>query len=273
MRGGLKGYTPDLAKLLGLTPAALYERQRALVRTGLLDVSEGRGPGSGVRTTAGSITMLIIAALATDSLSETEERSREIAEAAPLGADQCPITLTSTFFEALTSVLSSSGKAAYLAEVRVSRTAARAQIAFDTGQTAKFAGTRSAEPFLHTEAVLAREPLQAVAAAIDAMTKKDLAEEMGGQYRELSEHEIKSSWDEVMRRAHPKVAEEDVEQVRRAIEEFGRGDAPPRITRSFLAFAIRGLPVDESVRAELSGLLAQQSEPEAGAPASDEAGK
>src|ERR1700730_12783503 len=104
MRGGLKGYTPDLAKLLGLTPAALYERQRALVRAGLLDVSVGRGPGSGVRTEAGSIALLLIAALATDSLSETETRTRAIMDAKPAGGEEiCPKTDAKNFFEALAS--------------------------------------------------------------------------------------------------------------------------------------------------------------------------
>jgi hypothetical protein len=77
----LKGYIPALAVHLGKSPAALYERQRALVRADLLEFEEGRGPGSGVRTTSQSVALLIIAVLATDNLSDTAERTQAIVAA------------------------------------------------------------------------------------------------------------------------------------------------------------------------------------------------
>src|ERR1700730_12936218 len=68
MTTSLKAYMPPLARLLGVTPAMLYERQRSLVRAGLLDAGSGWGPGSGVRTTARSVALLLISVRASDSL-------------------------------------------------------------------------------------------------------------------------------------------------------------------------------------------------------------
>ena len=60
----LKGYIPGLARILGTTPDALYERQRALVRAGLLDQGAGRGPGRGVRAPEAAVAFRVIATLA-----------------------------------------------------------------------------------------------------------------------------------------------------------------------------------------------------------------
>ncbi len=68
----LKSLIPDLAPAFDLTPAALYERQRALERAGLLKAEGGRGPGSGVRATPQAVAALFTSVLATDSLSEVE---------------------------------------------------------------------------------------------------------------------------------------------------------------------------------------------------------
>src|SRR4051794_1188800 len=81
MPTSLHGYAPDLARLLGLSPAAVYERQKALARAGLLMAREGRGPGSGVRADVRGIALLLISVLATDSLTEAKQRAGEIASA------------------------------------------------------------------------------------------------------------------------------------------------------------------------------------------------
>jgi hypothetical protein len=65
----LKSIIPLLADLVALSEHALYERQRALVRGGLIKGREGRGPGSGVEATPETVAMLLISVLATDSLS------------------------------------------------------------------------------------------------------------------------------------------------------------------------------------------------------------
>jgi hypothetical protein len=106
MAGSLKAYAPLLASRLGTTPAALYERQRALVRDGILDQSEGRGPGSGVQVGPYPVALLLVAVLATDSLTETAETVRILAAAKSAAASgRCPLTGESTFVEAIARVL------------------------------------------------------------------------------------------------------------------------------------------------------------------------
>ena len=81
MAPSLRSYLFKLSELLGLTPIALYERQRELVRAGLLHAEGTRGPGAGVRLSPEAVAVLLISVLATDSLSEVAERTREIAGA------------------------------------------------------------------------------------------------------------------------------------------------------------------------------------------------
>jgi hypothetical protein len=104
MANSLKAYAPLLAWRLGTTSAALYERQRALVREGILDQSEGRGPGSGVQLGHYPVALLLVAVLATDSLSETAEKVRILATAKSTDG-QCPLTGEKTFVEAIARVL------------------------------------------------------------------------------------------------------------------------------------------------------------------------
>ncbi|MDF0581254.1 hypothetical protein [Bradyrhizobium yuanmingense] len=67
----LKQFIPVLSSVfVNLSEHALYERQRVLVRTGLLKANPGRGPGSGVPLAPETVAMLMIAVLASDNLSE-----------------------------------------------------------------------------------------------------------------------------------------------------------------------------------------------------------
>jgi DNA-binding Lrp family transcriptional regulator len=123
---GLKAFIPQLSKALNISETALYERQRALVRAGLLEHTGGRGPGSGVRLSAEAVAMMLIAVLATDSLSETEAATRLLAKAKrgrgpaykkferSLGDAQ-------TFKDALVNALSSDEVASQTKMVRVYR--------------------------------------------------------------------------------------------------------------------------------------------------------
>jgi hypothetical protein len=102
----LKSLIPSLAERLEMSPAALYERQRALVRAGLLHTKGGRGPGSGVRATPESVAMLLIAIIATDNLSEVEKSTKLFAG---LRADGgvCKLTGKKTFASVLDALLAS----------------------------------------------------------------------------------------------------------------------------------------------------------------------
>lgn len=102
----LKSFIPTLANPLGMTPAALYERQRALVRAGLLEAKPGRGRGSGVSVTPQSVAMMLIAILATDSLSETEAQTKIVATLKNTKG-RCSLTGKKTLAAALTAILAS----------------------------------------------------------------------------------------------------------------------------------------------------------------------
>jgi hypothetical protein len=80
---GLKTFLGRLSPMLGVTPAALYERQRVLVDIGLIKTRGGRGPGSGVPFTTENLAALVISILATDSLSEIDQRVVNLCNAQP----------------------------------------------------------------------------------------------------------------------------------------------------------------------------------------------
>src|SRR5262245_44137916 len=122
----LKSLIPHLARALNMKPAAIYERQRALVRAGLLKMKPGRGPGSGVSATGESTAMLLISLLATGNLSETEERSRILANLKSTTV-RCQVTGKKTFASALTAVLDSEELAKQLSYISVERGSKLAQ--------------------------------------------------------------------------------------------------------------------------------------------------
>ncbi|PWE78687.1 hypothetical protein XF30_19970 [Bradyrhizobium sp. SUTN9-2] len=116
----LKSYLPYLADYLDLTSDALYERQRVLVRSKMLKAIEGRGPGSGIRAVPATVTQLVLATLATDSLADTASKTKTLSRAA---AEQglCPLTGARTFADALEVLVSSEALAKKLLSVVVRR--------------------------------------------------------------------------------------------------------------------------------------------------------
>jgi hypothetical protein len=66
-----------------MTGATLYERQRVLTTLGVLEATPGRGPGSGVPLTPDAVAAVIISLLATDSLSEVDQRVVALCNAVP----------------------------------------------------------------------------------------------------------------------------------------------------------------------------------------------
>jgi hypothetical protein len=63
---------------------AFYERQRELVRCGLLPVRGGRGPGSGVPLTAETLATFLIGLLATDGLADVGIKTKQLCDAKPM---------------------------------------------------------------------------------------------------------------------------------------------------------------------------------------------
>lgn len=156
MTGGrsLKSFIPPLAKAVGMTPAALYERQRALVRAGLLQAESGRGPGSGVRTTAQSVAMLLIALLATDSLSETAERTKLFARL------KCLPNAKTTFASALAALLTSNEE---YGAVFVNRGWQTATIIYRSDPPAVAFGKPRAKHGIHVVAQIQGDTLRSIA--------------------------------------------------------------------------------------------------------------
>jgi DNA-binding IscR family transcriptional regulator len=77
----LQASIAPLSKALGLNPHALYERQLALVRAGLLPSQPGRGPGSGTLFSAETVAVLLISMLASDNISDCAETTRTLSAA------------------------------------------------------------------------------------------------------------------------------------------------------------------------------------------------
>lgn len=81
---GLKSFLPALGAALHWSPSALYGRQQALVRLGLLESIPGKGPGSGTPLTPYNLAALILAVLACDTLAEVDQRVVDLCEAKPV---------------------------------------------------------------------------------------------------------------------------------------------------------------------------------------------
>ena len=174
---GLKGYIPALARLLGTTPAALYERQRALVRAGLIEAEEGRGPGSGVRATPKTVALLLIAELCTTVLGEVPQRTRALARAKPV-MGKCHFTRADTFLSAFSAVLFSYGMADRVTEIVISRRDETAHIRYRNylpasieEATSSFIG--KAKDGIRIQAVIETALLQKIASDVQAMVQEE----------------------------------------------------------------------------------------------------
>lgn len=79
----LKAFLPWIHAATGVSVDSLYERQRALARSGLLQSNPGRGPGSGTPLTANNLATFLIALLAADSLADIGTWVGDLCNAAP----------------------------------------------------------------------------------------------------------------------------------------------------------------------------------------------
>jgi hypothetical protein len=106
MTTSLKSTLPALGRILGISPNALYERQKVLVAEGLLKVVPGRGPGSGVVATPESVALLLIATFSGLGVTETGPTARSLAEAVVQVGRKCPLTGAKNCADALARILS-----------------------------------------------------------------------------------------------------------------------------------------------------------------------
>lgn len=112
-----------------MTPDALYERQRVLVRSGALAAPAGRGPGSGIRAMPATVTQVIIAVLATDNLSEIDEMARKLGSGRA-EHDVCPLTGARDFVGALELIFASQVLAKKVFSIDVARSNLKATIVY-----------------------------------------------------------------------------------------------------------------------------------------------
>jgi hypothetical protein len=101
----LKSFLMAFMTAVNMHHAALYERQRALVRHGILKPVPGRGPGSGVELSSYSVATLLIACAAAPSLSDVDDRIADYCNASPPHDEICPLTGKKTFREAVQAIL------------------------------------------------------------------------------------------------------------------------------------------------------------------------
>ena len=131
----LTSILPQLAPILGFSTAALYERQRALVRLGLLPKPEGRGRGSGADASPETVALLIIAVMATDNLSDSDDRIIRLAHASfdASAVQKCGLTEAPTFAKAVAAILAAPKKAEALNVIAVTRSDLSAAIYYIKG--------------------------------------------------------------------------------------------------------------------------------------------
>lgn len=129
MSRALASFIPLFADKLGVTQSSLYERQRALVRAGVMQSEGRRGPGSGVQTTAEAVAMLLISAMAGDSLSLAVDLTLVMVDAKST-EQTCGLTKYPRFVDALASLLIMEGRASKVEELRIDRTKRTAAIQY-----------------------------------------------------------------------------------------------------------------------------------------------
>jgi hypothetical protein len=100
----LKSLLDQLSPILGMSPGAIYERQRALVRLGALHAAPGKGPGSGVELSSQNLATLLIGCAAFMSLSSIDDRIVEYIQARSSGKG-CMMTGAKTFGLAIQGIL------------------------------------------------------------------------------------------------------------------------------------------------------------------------
>jgi hypothetical protein len=87
-----------------MSPGAIYERQRALVRLGALQAAPGKGPGSGVELSSQNLATLLIGCAAFMSLSSIDNRVFGYIRARS-SANGCEMTGSKTFGGAIEGIL------------------------------------------------------------------------------------------------------------------------------------------------------------------------
>ncbi|WMT71072.1 hypothetical protein [Bradyrhizobium sp. Ash2021] len=175
---GLKSYLPKLETLTGLTREVLYERQRALVKCGALEAQPGRGPGSGVRADARSVSVFLISLLSHDTLVDASKAIDFGRLKSDVG--RCDLTDKFYFKDVLEAILSNERIAEKVWAVIVQREQQSASIQF-RGRHLKYATSGFA-----TRAIV-RVPKLMIEPSITATLSKNFILQVAKDIAEFSE--------------------------------------------------------------------------------------
>lgn len=134
--GSLASIHKFLAPIVGRTELALYERQKVLVRCGLLPKAKGRGWASGGATSSPiNVAWLLVSILATDNLSEVADETpalgaARIADVKP----KPPFPIDATFVEAIAHSLDDPERASRITHIEAVRKTPSAAIGWFAGK-------------------------------------------------------------------------------------------------------------------------------------------
>jgi hypothetical protein len=175
----LARHIPALAAVLCEKPTTLYERQRELLREGLLQALPGRGRGSGVQATPEAVAMVLCSMMASLGLSGSGPRTRAIAEAiTPSSNPICKLTGTTRFVDAITRILSDETVAARVREIRVTVSHRYATIEFDKKGSTTFVDPNRPEPGSFGVVTNLWQPaIRALAATVKDLTASNTREQ------------------------------------------------------------------------------------------------
>ena len=182
----LRNYGATLCGYFGSTRDALYERQRLLIRGGMLEL-EGRGRGGGSKATPRNVALLVISQMATDTLAGSEANIRATAAAKRTGGISSLLPGVATFLDGLEMVLSSVSLAEKTGEAVISRTSPHPRLMFNGPlaslgngvkcnipkglSTLEFSLSKNLPPSYRVEARLETERLVAIARDLEGMAE------------------------------------------------------------------------------------------------------
>ena len=176
----LKGFIPGLARILGMNPASLYERQRVLVAARMLEVEGGRGPGSGVRLTVPAVITLLLSVLGSESLSESPARMETLLWSKPSKSSTGPLARQKSLLSAIRWLLVTSGEADSLVELAVSQNSDRAWFRFSDGTTDEFVVSKATQPAIERLARIDGAVVRQIAADVQAILEESYSEVQQG---------------------------------------------------------------------------------------------
>lgn len=137
----LKAYCRKLETLLGEPSDSIYERQRRLVDVEKMPIDQGRGPGSGVRFTADSVSWLLVAMLCADTVRGAGNLAPHYHTFLPARGgirQKLKHGLSAVFGMALQNILAAPELAKLVDRIEVSRSVRRAVIYWKSGEPIVF---------------------------------------------------------------------------------------------------------------------------------------